>query len=457
MRNTFALSLTAILSAIFGLYFPGGAFAFSVIFLGLIIGLVFIHVVSPDDAKFLMTVFLLGFSFRILLALGLYFYALPIEYVGSRFSFEGFFIGDGWGYYTNGWLLNDLWERGFSPDLETFRLNYTASSTVNIYDYFNAHVIRLTAKNPLIFFFINCFLGAFSTIVIYLIAFRIAGKRAARNASLFFCFWPSLLLWSTQNLKEPLCDFLVFLIILNMITLMDRFRISHAISMLVSSYVLILVRKEMLFVIAMFFLCFYLILVASRSNKISSIFTGIVIGVCGFFIFYKFYESEWIKGFFFNKESFDLSLFLEKINISRSGRAYGGSAIFKGLEYASLGKLLLFMPAGFIVVFFMPFPWQIGSTIKLIALPEMLAWYILFPFTFAGILISLRRERSKTYVILAYIFIMAALLGLIEGNVGTLFRHRSSLFALCLIFTGTGVYFKTRAKNILKSVSAAKA
>lgn len=74
-----------------------------------------------------------------------------------------------------------------------------------------ATVYKLMGIHPLHGVFLNAWIGAASGLLVYSTARRIGGTGAGRVAALFVAFWPSLLLWSTQLLKEQITAFFVLL------------------------------------------------------------------------------------------------------------------------------------------------------------------------------------------------------------------------------------------------------
>ncbi len=83
-------------------------------------------------------------------------------------------------------------------------MKITTSGNLGPYDFWNGIVYFFTGKSPLSLLFINCFAGSLTAIFIYYIAEEIAGKKAARISAILTAFWPSLFIWSVQNLKEPI-------------------------------------------------------------------------------------------------------------------------------------------------------------------------------------------------------------------------------------------------------------
>ncbi|MBI4348323.1 MAG: hypothetical protein HY553_15890 [Elusimicrobia bacterium] len=88
-----------------------------------------------------------------------------------------------------------------------------------------------------------------------------------------------------------------------------------------------------------------------------------------------------------------------------------------------LARTLEYIPRGLSHSLFAPFPWQIRRPVDVLPLPEMVVWYVCLAAATATLL---RRWRSWRELLLlgAFSFGMLLLLALVEGNVGTLYRHR---------------------------------
>lgn len=74
-----------------------------------------------------------------------------------------------------------------------------------------ATVYKLMGSHPLHGIFFNTVIGVASAFMAYLTARRLGGADAGRVAAVLVAFWPSLVLWSTQLLKEQITVFYVLL------------------------------------------------------------------------------------------------------------------------------------------------------------------------------------------------------------------------------------------------------
>src|SRR6266496_3530618 len=90
--------------------------------------------------------------------------------------------------------------------------------------YMVAGVYEIVGRNPLAVQFINAVIGAATAVIIFLCAFHIFGNnRVARLAGLLTAFFPSLVLWSSQELKDGPIMFVLTLSILATLKLGERF------------------------------------------------------------------------------------------------------------------------------------------------------------------------------------------------------------------------------------------
>ena len=136
---------------------------------------------------------------------------------------------------------------------------------------------------------------------------------------------------------------------------------------------------------------------------------------------------------------------LELLNYHRMVRAYGNLKFFSNVNISSIGMAIAFAPVGFLYAIFAPFPWQLGSAMQIMAVPETIVFYILFPFTVKGIIMGYKKKFAQTALFLSIIVATLGFLGLVEGNAGTIFRHRAIAFYLLFIFTAVGITAKNES------------
>ena len=87
----------------------------------------------------------------------------------------------------------------------------------------------------------------------------------------------------------------------------------------------------------------------------------------------------------------------------------------------------------------MPLPWQIETRREAAFLPEQIVWYILLITAGAGVWLAWRRDRPFTAILISYVIVMALVLALTNGNVGTLVRLRGLVTPFLVWFSALGL------------------
>lgn len=126
--------------------------------------------------------------------------------------------------------------------------------------------------------------------------------------------------------------------------------------------------------------------------------------------------------------------------------------IVSGESEAVVARTLAYAPRGAFYALFAPFPWEARARIDLVAIPEMLLWYV----TFAGALISLAVTRRMWWAELpSALFIVGVLIMLMlaEGNVGSLFRHRAIVIPSTIVIAAPAL---ARLATGLRTVVASR-
>jgi len=108
-------------------------------------------------------------------------------------------------------------------------------------------------------------------------------------------------------------------------------------------------------------------------------------------------------------------------------------------ESVSYIDMISALPKGILHFLFVPFPWKMYSTIMLVAYPQMIAWYLLFPISVFGIFNKFKTLWKKKMVFAVFLSFTIALFSLSGGNIGTDFRIRDALTPVILIFAAKGI------------------
>jgi hypothetical protein len=86
-----------------------------------------------------------------------------------------------------------------------------------------------------------------------------------------------------------------------------------------------------------------------------------------------------------------------------------------------------------------PFPWHIGSALQAITLPETLFWYAILPMGVWGAWLAIRHDPRMYTVPLTSLVLVIFAYALVEGNVGTAYRHRAQVLPVVFVFCALGM------------------
>jgi len=402
---------------------------FFIIFSGLLLGAFIISVDSPGEFNKIFFLFIAGFLIRILISVLLYFF-LDVSQINS-----GFFIGDGENYSLNGWRISRLWELGLKVNKSNFVSAFGSfSGTIGNYDFLNAFIYSISGYSPLSLFFINCLAGSLHIIVIFIISNKIFNIKIALLSSAFCAFLPSFILWSSQNLKDPLTNLGILFSLYLFIKLRHDIKISSILFLILTFIGLYYLRMLTVAPLALILLFYFLFL--HRSNVWIKFVLIIFMVILSLFLFKHIFSSQFILNS------------LQEINANRHVRAYGNLAYFPDFRISSLGSLFAYLPLGFLAVWLSPFPWQVFSLSQIFVLPEILVWYIFIPFAMKGIHLAIKDRIKDSYFIIATIFVFSLFLGVYEGNLGTLYRHKAIVIMLVYIFVSAGLLTKQKIEVV---------
>ena len=419
---------------------------------GVMLGLLIIAIFVPEDFNFLFGFYLIGFGIRAFLS----FLSYNVSFFLKGNYSPGFILpNDAWSYSQQGWQIARFLERGIRVTRETFGSDpnmyvWGRSGNITEYDFFSSFIYSITGYSPLSLFFISGLAGSLAALFVYLIAKELFSKNVARISSLFAFFWPSFILWSTQNLKDPVIAMFVCILLWTIFYVHRHASIGFLLLSFISAWVLSKIGLVYLVIAVSMILCTGLFLFMKYLFRNKFI---VMLIVCFMISGASFLFLKPLLSYISEHSVYDILSrggMFEFLDYRRSGSAYGRLVFFKEADISSPGKAAVFAPFGFLYAFFAPFPWQLGSISQIIVVPETLLFYILFPFTLKGVIFAYRKRFNQSMLLLSIIIGIISFLAIAEGNVGTLFRHRSIPFYLLFIFTAAGISLKRSSRNLLK-------
>lgn len=332
-----------------------------------------------------------------------------------------FFAPDQITYDSVGWRTL-LYHRGLGP--QPWQIQNTAELG---YFYWNAFLFMIFGNAPVAPRIWNAFVGTASAILAYRMAGELAGKLAARYALLLSMFFPSLVLWSSLNLRDPVVLLVTLALFLAVLRLRKKPSAVPLFAVVLFLGLLVLFRDYMA-VMAVFGLVGASLVGRGRGLPMNILVGALLLGLA--ILAYRQFGlgSQWVE-----------SASFEAIAQQREYMAIGGSAFRPGVDVSSPLRGLQYLPLGIAFFLFSPFPWQVGSALSMMTLPEQVVWYGLLPVTLIGGRYLIRERYHLFGPILVFLVITTSLYALVEGNAGTAYRHRAQVLVFFLVIAAVGL------------------
>ncbi len=374
-----------------------------------------------NDRKFLLRVFLSAVLVRV--------------FVGTlifAFHLQDFFGGDAMTFDFFGNALLKVWEgkTEYLRAVEMFSSNGAGSGWGMLY--MVAAIYKIVGQNMLATQYVNCVIGAASAPLAYLISIEIfPNKRIARICALMTAFFPSLVLWSCQGLKDGPIIFLLTLSMLATLKLGEKFSIKYVSALVLCLFSLLTLR----------FYVFYIIVIAvgaafimGRRQLTAESFARqmviiILIGLGLAYFGVNRYASQQIE-LFGNAEQ------LQRMRLDASQSAASGFA--EDVDVSTASGALGTVPLGLTYLLLAPFPWQLASVRQAITLPEMIVWWASIPLLVLGAWFTIRHRLREIAPIIIFTSLLTLTYAIMQGNVGTAYRQRAQLLVFYFVFVAVG-------------------
>jgi hypothetical protein len=298
--------------------------------------------------------------------------------------------------------------------------------------YLVAAVYGLLGRNMLAVQLMNSVFGAATAVIIYLCAHQVfKNLRVARIAGIAVAFYPSLVLWSAQGLKDGPIVFLLALAILCTLKLGEK---------LALKYIVVLVLA-LLGLVALRFYVFYMICVAIAgafvigmqqvtATSFARQFTAIIL--VGLALTYVGVTRS-------ANVQFEHYGTIEQLQRSRNYLASSAESGFgQDVDVSSTSGAISTIPMGVLYLLFAPFPWQVTSLRQSITLPEMVIWWASFPLLVLGLWFAIKYRLRMISPILIFTVMLTLAYSVFQGNVGTAYRQRAQLLVFYFIFVAVG-------------------
>ena len=391
---------------------------------------------AKEYREFLLLVFISGLLVRVLIG--------TLTFV---FNLQDFFASDTRVYDNFGYTLLRVWQ-GELPYRYAASIFREGSSYWGML-YMVAAIYGVVGRNVLAVQFINAVLGAATAPIIFLCAQHIfQNTRVARLSAFIVAFFPSLILWSSQALKDAPIIFLLAVVMLATLKLGEKLNLK---------YFVVLVCG-LLGILSLRFYIFYMVVAAvggafaigMRSLTTQNFLRQfvVIIGV-GLAMTYL----GVLRG---GGSQLERISNLENVQLYRSALANSAQSGFGAdVDVSTTSGAIRAVPVGLVYLWFAPFPWQLGNLRQSITLPEMLIWWSLFPLLVLGVWFTVKYRLRQALPILIFTSMLTLAYAVYQGNVGTAYRQRAQLLVFYFIFVAVGiVLLKERSEDKKRMLAA---
>jgi hypothetical protein len=382
-----------------------------------------------EHAQFLLRLFFGGLLIRVLVG--------TLIFVAG---WSGFFGSDSSSYDLYGYLLatmkaNDVYSRTLVDGF----IGGGGSGWGMVY--LVAGIYTVVGRNSLAVQFVNCALGAATAPIIFLCAHHIFHNlRVARTAGVAVAFFPSLVLWSCQALKDGPLVFLLALAMLATLKLMEKFDLKFFMILSCALFGILSLRFYIFYMLVATIVSAFVI--GSRNLTPVSFFRQFLVLIAIGAVLAYFGAAR--------NSTAQLETFsLERVQRSRQDMASSAQSGFgRDVDVSTTSGALTAIPIGVVYLLFAPFPWQLASLRQSITLPEMLMWWASFPILVMGLWFTIKHALRQASPILVFTTMLTLAYAVFQGNVGTAYRQRSQLLVFYFIFVAVGfVLVKERRED----------
>lgn len=335
--------------------------------------------------------------------------------------------------------------KGSNEPVLSFRMNQYGKHG---YVYWIGYFYYLFGFSPWAVKLINCLLGALTAVLVFLVGQRCFSTTPARWAGGLTAFFPSLILWSTTNLKDiPLTFFtLLILFLYSRLTQTQGSRSRLVLFLLLVGALRIHMTfrsVELSFLLAGALLLAHFLPRFFRSRPIATaaaLSAFLLLGVAlsfrepvGYLIRQALMQPfNWHVGFTTTPGSSYTFL---------PAPFYQGGYRWEWVETGQMNlAILLGMGKAVLHYLFEPFPWKISNSFQWFSYPQLIVLYALFPFVVIGLIRGLRKKKEDAFALILTTIIFTGIGSLANGNIGTVFRLRDMVTPLVLILGCAGLH-----------------
>ncbi len=392
-----------------------------------------------EDRNFLLRLFIAAIAIRVFVGSMIYYFHQTTYFAGDAETFDIF-----------GNALMRTWQGDISYRwyVDQFIRGGSASGWGMMYVV--GVIYSIVGRNMLATQFVNSVIGAATAIVAYLLASEIfPNKSVARAAGLLAAFFPSLVLWESQGLKDGPIIFLLTLSMLATLKLGNKLSFQYLAILALSLFALMTLRFYVFYIIVFSIVCAFIM---GRRKLSAQAFLRqfvIMIAIGGFLAALGVTQ---LAG-----SQIDQYANLQQVQVVRQDLSRSASGFGQDIDVSTPEGAFWAVPIGLAYLMLAPFPWQFTSARSLITLPEMIIWWGSMPFLFLGLWFTIKHRIREVAPIALFLMILTVSYSIIQGNVGTAYRQRAQLLIFYFLFVAVGyALVNEKAREKLRKAKAEK-
>lgn len=390
---------------------------------------------STDDPEPVIRIFLFALGVRLITGMLLHYYDL-----------RSFFGGDANTYDNIGYSLSLIWNGQASEfsRQEIFNATRTTGSGWGM-GYFVGALYWLFGRNILLPQTICGTIGAAIVPAVYFCSQKIfANKRVSLMAAYAVAFFPAMVIWSSQLLKDGIIIFFLVVAMIMVMKLQEKLDV----------WAIIILGLCLFGILSIRFYIFYMVSAAvlgtvfigranSKQTMAARISALIILGVgLTYFGVIRLASNDLEK--YGDLKSVQLS----RLDLAKSADSGFGSEVDVSTPTGAIATL----PIGLTYLFLAPFPWEAKNLRQAITIPETLIWWGLIPLIFSGVIYTVRNRLRRALPIVIFSLMLTLAYSIFQGNVGTAYRQRTQIQVFLFIFAAVGfeiIQEKRRDRQLL--------
>jgi len=299
--------------------------------------------------------------------------------------------------------------------------------------YLVGFIYYLFGRNMLAVQFFNATVGAATAVICFGCARHLfRNMRVARVTAFAVAFYPSLVLWSAQGLKDGPIVFLLATAMLATLKLGERFNMTYLLLLVCSMLGLLTLRFYIFYMLAAAVGGAFLIGMRKVSGQGMARQLAVVAALGLAFTYFGVLRTA--------TKQYEQFGNLQDVQVRREALAAEAKSGFgRDVDVSTTSGALSAIPVGMVYLLFAPFPWQLGSLRQSITIPEMVVWWLSFPLLCVGLWFTLKYRLRQALPVLIFTSMLTLAYSIFQGNIGTAYRQRSQLLVFYFIFVAVGL------------------